>query len=272
LPETSANHEVARIAQSDPEALLGKPYGQIIRCLYHLDDPRGCGFGPTCQVCSLRALGMRALKERKPERNVPAELTVVDRSGQRKHHDLLVSTSPFERFGEPAALFYVLDVSERRHYQQELERTNKELSRALDRLEQEHERTVQQERLAAVGRLAAGIGHEFNNLLTGIMGGADLIQIEDGVSDDVRGTAEMISETATRAAHLVQQIVDFSRRSMRRTQVFDLRPLIKEICKYLEQMLPEEIELRTQMGPARPPRWIARQLALQTLQRSRLAR
>lgn len=106
----------------------------------------------------------------------------------------------------------------------------------------------QQERLAAVGQLAAGIAHDFNNILAVIMLYSDLLlnSAEVGTSDlGPRGHERLhtISQQAKRASDLIQQILDFSRSAVIEPRPMDLLPFMKEQVKLLKRALPENIKI-----------------------------
>jgi signal transduction histidine kinase/CheY-like chemotaxis protein len=103
----------------------------------------------------------------------------------------------------------------------------------------------QQDRLAAVGQLAAGIAHDFNNLLMGIMMQAQVLQLK-GVPPQVAHGLDTIVNQGQRAAHLIQQILDFSRESISRKGPLDLKPLVKETLKILERTIEENVSIRFQ--------------------------
>ncbi len=110
--------------------------------------------------------------------------------------------------------------------------------------EREIGRRIQlQERLAAVGQLAAGIAHDFNNILATIVLYAQITARSEEVSDRIRERMETINQQAYHATNLIRQILDFSRRSILERQPLDLVPLLKEQAKLLERTLPESIEL-----------------------------
>ena len=102
----------------------------------------------------------------------------------------------------------------------------------------------QQERLAAVGQLAAGIAHDFNNVLAVIMLYADLMLRRPNLDVDLRERIATISQQGRRAAQLVQQVLDFSRRAVLERRPMDLLPFVKEQVRLLERTLPENILVR----------------------------
>jgi two-component system cell cycle sensor histidine kinase/response regulator CckA len=102
----------------------------------------------------------------------------------------------------------------------------------------------QQERLAAVGQMAAGIAHDFNNILAVILLYTEIMLGSPDMPDQLTNRLVTISEQARRASDLIQQILDFSRRSVLERRPMDLLPFLKEQVKLLERTLPENIRLR----------------------------
>ncbi|GEM_PF-870816 len=100
-----------------------------------------------------------------------------------------------------------------------------------------------QERLAAVGQLAAGIAHDFNNILTGIIGYCEYLQLRKDISSEARVYLLKIIEQAKRAGTLIQQVLDFSRKSILEHKPFDLVPFLKEISKLFDRVLSENIHI-----------------------------
>jgi signal transduction histidine kinase/DNA-binding response OmpR family regulator/GAF domain-containing protein len=117
-----------------------------------------------------------------------------------------------------------------------------------------HERDTQQlvqqqERLAAVGQLAGGIAHDFNNLLTTIMLYAQMPLSKQDLSPNLKRGLETIISESRQAARLVQQILDFSRRSPIETHAVDLQPFIKESIRVLRRTIPESISFVLEVEP-----------------------
>jgi two-component system cell cycle sensor histidine kinase/response regulator CckA len=101
----------------------------------------------------------------------------------------------------------------------------------------------QQERLAAVGQLAAGIAHDFNNIMSVIVLYAQIALRSTDLSSDLQERLSIISKQAHRATALIQQILDFSRRTVLERRPLDLLPIIKEEVKLLERTLPENVRI-----------------------------
>ena len=101
----------------------------------------------------------------------------------------------------------------------------------------------QQERLAAVGQLAAGIAHDFRNLLSTIILYAQLCLRNRKLSPDLAQNLQTIVDESYKATDLVQQMLDFSSRAMIRPRPLDLVVLIEDVLEVLARTIPEHIYL-----------------------------
>ncbi len=112
------------------------------------------------------------------------------------------------------------------------------------------ERIQLQDRLAAVGQFAAGIAHDFNNILASIILAPFLIEkMDPNLSTRSKERLRTIAQEAKRASDLIKQILDFSRASAMEMQPFDLRPLLKELAKMLDRILPDNVSLKLVYRP-----------------------
>ncbi len=129
------------------------------------------------------------------------------------------------------------------------------LAESLDRTEKERETAVRaachSERLAALGQLAAGIGHEINNPLMNMMSLASLV--EDSLSDDDkqgRNDLQLLKKEGERCAQIVQGILNFARQSEPKFEEFDMAVLLHETLDLLQHRIEsEEIELQSLIEP-----------------------
>lgn len=141
-----------------------------------------------------------------------------------------VTTSPLWVGKRDLALSIVRDITERKEMEERLRR---------------------QERLAAVGQLAAGIAHDFRNLLTTIILYAQLGIRKPGVSPTLVAHLETIVGEARKATALVQQILDFSSRSLIERQSLDLAAFTGEVFAILRRTIPENIHITLEVGPGK---------------------
>ncbi|MCA9978093.1 MAG: response regulator [Anaerolineales bacterium] len=143
-------------------------------------------------------------------------------------------------------LVYGSDETKRKTAETALQESNNQLAKALTDLQSTQKQLLQQERLAAVGQLAAGIAHDFNNILAAIMLYVDLAQRAISQPDKMTRSLTVINQQAQRAAKLVQQIVDFGRRTIIDPQPIQMAPFLQDAVNLLRRTLPENIVLRMQ--------------------------
>ncbi len=107
---------------------------------------------------------------------------------------------------------------------------------------------VQSQKMQAVGQLAGGVAHDFNNILTAMMGHADLLlQRQDSSSADYEDLVQ-IKQNANRAAALVRQLLAFSRKQTLRPTSLRLDESLSELSHLLNRLLGEKVVLETEHG------------------------
>jgi PAS domain S-box-containing protein len=107
----------------------------------------------------------------------------------------------------------------------------------------------QAQKMEAVGQLAAGVAHDFNNILTIIQGHASLQISAPGLDPDVVDSLKHISSAAERAANLTRQLLAFSRKQVMTPRRLDLNALVRQISTVLPRLIGEHIRLVTDLGP-----------------------
>jgi signal transduction histidine kinase/ActR/RegA family two-component response regulator len=105
-----------------------------------------------------------------------------------------------------------------------------------------------QERLATLGRFAAGITHDFNNILSAILVYSDVIVRDPQLSEQNRSRMNSIREQSKRATDLIGRILDFSRNQPVEHKPFGLIPFLEETCELLTQVIPEDIQIRLEVS------------------------
>ncbi len=119
----------------------------------------------------------------------------------------------------------------------------------ISQRKQIEEQQMRQERLAAVGQLAAGIAHDFNNILAAIGLYAEIVGRSSELGEGSKKRIAVINQQVWHASRLIGQILDFSRRSVMERRPLDLRPLVKEQVSLLKRTLPESITVELACGP-----------------------
>jgi signal transduction histidine kinase/ActR/RegA family two-component response regulator len=119
-----------------------------------------------------------------------------------------------------------------------------ERKQAQKALIESQEIVMRQERLAAVGQLAAGVAHEFNNILTIIQGHASLLMEKPNMDEDSIKSLTHITSGVERTAKLIRQMLAFSRKQVMQREVWDLNVMAANVADMLGPMLGESIVVR----------------------------
>jgi two-component system cell cycle sensor histidine kinase/response regulator CckA len=154
------------------------------------------------------------------------ETTFRRRSGEV--FDALAAIEPMTLTGksEPLMFTALVDVTERKRLEAQL---------------------LQAQKMDAVGRLAGGVAHDFNNALAVIQGYAEVL-LAGGLDDDQRSSLGEIQQAATRAAGLTRQLLAFSRKEVADPRAIELNALLANLEKMLKPLLGEDIDLAIVRG------------------------
>ena len=128
---------------------------------------------------------------------------------------------------EPTAHIFVLDTTEQRTLQESF---------------------AQAQKMQAVGQLAGGVAHDFNNVLTAIIGYSDLLLANHRPTDPAFQDIMQIKQNANRAAGLVRQLLAFSRRQTLRPEVLQLGEVLAELQNMMRRLVGEKIEIDVKHG------------------------
>ncbi len=111
----------------------------------------------------------------------------------------------------------------------------------------------QMQKMEAIGQLAGGVAHDFNNILTAILGNAEIVCAKIAADHPAQPNLTRIVEAGTRASHLVQQILTFTHQQEFSRTALDLAPVLHEALALLRATLPAGIKLTTTCEAATPP-------------------
>ena len=144
----------------------------------------------------------------------------------------LLSVEMMDFGGEPTILVSVYDATERFNLE---------------------ERLRQSQKMEAVGQLAAGVAHDFNNILTIIQGHTTLLLETEGIDESARESLAQVNDAAERAANLTRQLLAFSRKQRMQPRALDLNEIVGTTSKMLQRILGENISLHFNYSPGLPP-------------------
>jgi two-component system, cell cycle sensor histidine kinase and response regulator CckA len=150
----------------------------------------------------------------------------------------------------PKSISFVLDLSDRKRAEAErallaTEAREQQVAReqAEEALRQSEGHLRQAQKMEAVGRLAGGVAHDFNNVLSVILSYGELILGDLNPSDPLRMDIEEIRKAAIRAAGLTRQLLTFSRQQVVEPRVINLNDVLLSMNKMLQRILGEDVEL-----------------------------
>ncbi|OQX60555.1 hypothetical protein B5M50_00880 [candidate division KSB1 bacterium 4484_219] len=160
------------------------------------------------------------------ENSASKEIRVITKDGDIRW--IQVMLVPITYRGEPAIMGTGIDVTERRQLEKQL---------------------LQAQKMEAIGVLAGGVAHDFNNILTGIQGYAQLAMAELQEDDPIAHDLEEIQRAAARAANLTRQLLLFSRRQPMKFVSLNLNNTIQDMLKMLTRLIGEDISIQTKLSP-----------------------
>jgi two-component system cell cycle sensor histidine kinase/response regulator CckA len=209
---TSLNPAFEKITGWPRAEWLHRPFSPIL----HPDDlPRGLEFFD------------RILKGERP---TPFQLRVLTKSGECVVAEFM-ATRQAGNGSDVGILGIARDITERKQAEQEMAALQEQLRQA--------------QKMEAIGRLAGGVAHDFNNQLTVINGYSQLSLIGMNTGNPLRENIEEIKRAADRAADLTRQLLAFSRRQILEMKVLDLNDLFRNLDKMLRRIIGEDIDLVT---------------------------
>ena len=110
------------------------------------------------------------------------------------------------------------------------------------------------QKLESVGQLAAGVAHDFNNILTVIQGYSDYLLARCGGDGTIGSALKQICDASKRAAALTRHLLTFSRKQVLQPKVLDLNAVLQNLANMLPRLLGEDVVLQTRYLPGLP--WI----------------
>ena len=212
---TDVNPTLAALLGVPPDALVGRKLEET--CLFKKSDA-----GP---------LVLRDL--RSGETAHYDDFAMVTCRGERVRVEVLGSS--YTEDGKELLQLNIRDVTERRRADEALRRSEEQLG--------------QSQKMQAIGRIAGGVAHDFNNMLTAILGYCEL-GLSSHAPETLLRSIEQIQKAAERASNLTRQLLAFGHKQTVQPRPMDLNQAIVGMNEMLRQLLRENIELEMRLDPA----------------------
>ncbi|MCL7488586.1 MAG: transporter substrate-binding domain-containing protein [Desulfobulbaceae bacterium] len=158
---------------------------------------------------------------------LPSEEVFVKMDGSPV--DVEVSAVPLVYEGRDGALVFARDITER---------IEKEKSHQLLQAQ-----FAQAQKMESIGRLAGGVAHDFNNMLSVIIGYADIMMDKVGPGDQLHADIKQVMFAARRAADITRQLLAFARKQTVAPKILDLNASVENMLKMLRRLIGEDIDL-----------------------------
>ena len=134
---------------------------------------------------------------------------------------------------------FIRDVTQRRQSEEERVKMQAQLFQA--------------QKMEAIGAVAGGVAHDFNNLMTAIQISTDLAMMKIDETHDLFRELKEIRNSAMRATGLIRQLLLFSRKHPMEFRTLDLNPIIENMLHMLHRLIGEDIDIRAELDPALQP-------------------
>jgi two-component system, cell cycle sensor histidine kinase and response regulator CckA len=142
----------------------------------------------------------------------------------------------------------IRDIAERKSAAEKITILNAELEQGVVERQLLEAQFIEVQKMEVVGQLAAGVAHDFNNILAVIMGYGDLLSADLGPDSPLLRYTEEIKHASDRAAGLTRQLLVFSRKQTVKPVVLDLNDAVRDMDKLLLRLIDENIEMKIVSG------------------------
>jgi PAS domain S-box-containing protein len=173
-----------------------------------------------------------------PLRDGTKELLVFETVHRRKDgttYPVEVHLQRFKGEGQSSFLAFINDISDRKRAEAEGQRMQAQL--------------LQSQKMEAVGELAGGVAHDFNNMLTGILGNVAIVKESMSLNDPLHENVDAIGTAAQEAANLTRGLLTFSRGAMVQPVALDTNASVERTLAVLTQSLPASVTIVNKLQP-----------------------
>ncbi len=214
------------------EELLGLLGGEVFSCLNSFEG-LGCGRNLECTDCPVRTRVMHTFKTGQDIYNAEGRLT-SRRDETDVAVDMLISTALIKDRDADKVLVTITDITDQKQVQGEREKLR--------------ERLLRVQKIEAVGQLAGGVAHDFNNMLAVILGHSEMALEQTNPEDKRYFDLQEIIKAASRSADITRQLLAFARKQTVNPKVLDLNDTISNMLKMLQRLIGEDIDLAWMPG------------------------
>jgi PAS domain S-box-containing protein len=168
--------------------------------------------------------------DKEQEKRIPEEI-VTDAEGKARYFQTVKRPLSNREGGDVQVLGVATDITEQKRLQEQLMHADK---------------------MEAIGRLAGGVAHDFNNILTAILGFTSLLKLRSEFSQEVEQTAGFIEAAAEKASQLTQKLLGFARKGKHRNIPINLHDAVNEAVTLVSRTFETNIALKCRLSAGSP--------------------
>jgi two-component system cell cycle sensor histidine kinase/response regulator CckA len=172
------------------------------------------------------------IREALDARQVVRNFATTIRTSTEETREVLVAAENLELGSSPYHLLILQDITERVRLEEDLRQAQK---------------------MEAVGRLAAGVAHDFNNILTVILGNTSMQLRNPHLDEKLSASLHQVERAAERATALTRQLLAYSRKQMIQRRPMGLNEVVEQTVTMLRRIIGEHIAIDLQLAPELPP-------------------
>ncbi len=184
-------------------------------------------------AAAVRDLVAASKRKSSAKRPAAAATTAVTVEGEERHFQLFLRPGRRRRgsYGGRRHVIYSVDITDHK------------------RMEDAY---AQDQKLKAIGQLAGGVAHDFNNMLQVVLGNCEILMRRHAAGDPDHADLVLIQQNAQRAANLTSKLLAFSRKQTLRTEVIAIADVLRDFTPFLNRTLTEKVRLKIEHGRTAP--------------------
>lgn len=219
------------------EEVVGLRGGEAMRCFIAHDDPKGCGFSEACKECKIRNAVRDTFRTGSNIQGLETQFPYMG-EGEVVYMWVLVSTVYLPLPRRNMVLVCMQDITTFK--ESEARRANLEIQ------------FQQAQKMESVGRLAGGVAHDLNNLLTPILGYGEMLVEDFALESSQKMMAEQVVSAGDRAKDLIRQLLAFSRKQTLDFTSVDLNVLLNDFKNLLTRTIREDVFIAMRLEKTAP--------------------
>ncbi|MEA5112433.1 MAG: PAS domain S-box protein [Geobacteraceae bacterium] len=236
IRESESKYRTLFELESDALFLIDAEYGDILE----VNETATRLYGYTKEeLLNLRNVSLSAEPDQTRLATVDRFTSIPVRFHRKKDGTVFpveITASHFSWKGRPVHIASIRDITER--------------IRAVEERQSLEIQLFQSQKMEAIGQLAGGVAHDFNNILTVILGYADILISKTSRDNPMYPQLEQILSSTMRAAELTKGLLAFSRKQVLNMKPLDAGEIVMDMKKMLGRLIREDIEFRTEIGDA----------------------